>query len=140
MKVVLDSNIYVSAFAFDRGPEKIINCGIAGHFRLYSSLYIIDEVKRVLHRLGTSERFAFLAGARIARFSMVVVPVRGAVSHDPIPIDPKDGPIIKTCRACRADFLVTGDKLLLAMRLRGLEVINATAFLRHLRNQGIKVR
>ena len=137
MKVVLDSNIYVSAFGFDRGPEKIINLGVATNFKIYSSLYIVDEVKKVLHeKLGMSERFAELAGKRITRFS-TVVPIRGSSLKGPGPLDPKDGPIIKTCLASRADFLVTGDKELLSMVVRGLEIINAAQFLRHLRSQGI---
>lgn len=137
MKVVLDSNIYVSAFGFDRGPERIINLGLATNFRIYSSLYIIQEVTRVLHeRLGMSQRFAELAGKRISKYS-TVAPIRGSSLKGPSPIDPKDGPIIKTCLATRADFLVTGDKELLSMTVSGLEIINATQFLRHLRHQGI---
>lgn len=137
MKVVLDSNIYVSAFGFDRGPEKIINLGVATNFKIYSSLYIVDEVKKVLHeKLGMSERFAELAGKRIIRFS-TVVPIRGSSLKGPSPLDPKDGPIIKTCLASRADFLVTGDKELLSMAVRGVEIVKAAQFLRHLRSQGI---
>ena len=137
MKVVLDSNIYISAFGFDRGPERIINLGLATNFRIYSSLYIIGEVTRVLHeKLGMSERFADLAGKRITRYS-TVVPIRGSSLKGPSPLDPKDGPIIKTCLASRADFLVTGDKELLSITVRGLEIINAAQFLRHLRTQGI---
>lgn len=140
MKVVLDSNIYVSAFGFDRGPETIINLGLATNFKIYSSLYIIEEVVRVLHeKLGMSERFAVLAGKRIRRFSTEVVPVRGSLD-DSAPIDPKDGPIIKTCLASRADFLVTGDKELFSLTVRGLKIISPAHFLRHLRTQGITAR
>lgn len=136
MKVVLDSNVYVSAFGFDAGPERIIELGLATNFKIYSSLYIIDEVKRVLReKLGTSERFAVLAGKRIERFSNVV-PVRG-VPDVPIPIDPNDGPIIKTCLASKADFLVTGDKELSALDVKGLSIVSPAQFLRHLRTQGI---
>ncbi|MFZ0931726.1 MAG: putative toxin-antitoxin system toxin component, PIN family [Syntrophobacteraceae bacterium] len=137
MKVVLDSNIYVSAFGYDRGPERIIDLGLATNFRIYSSLYIIEEVTRVLHeRLGMSQRFAELAGRRITRYS-TVVPIRGSSLKGPSPLDPKDGPIIKTCLASRADFLVTGDKELWSVAVRGLEIVNPTQFLRHLRHQGI---
>jgi uncharacterized protein len=136
VKVVLDSNVYVSAFGFDAGPERIIELGLATRFKIYSSLYIIDEVKRVLHqKLGMSERFAILAGKRIERYSSVV-PIRG-VRPGPIPIDPNDGPIIKTCLASKADFLVTGDKKLYEVKLKGTEIIGPSQFLRHLRTQGI---
>lgn len=136
MKVVLDSNVYVSAFGFDAGPERIIELGLATNFKIYSSLYIIAEVKRVLHeKLGMSERFAVLAGKRIERYSSVV-PIRGAPAG-PIPIDPNDGPIIKTCLASKADFLVTGDKELASLKVRGMTIVSPAQFLRHLRTQGI---
>lgn len=136
MKVVLDSNVYVSAFAFDRGPEKIIDLGIAGKFKVYSSLYIIEEVKRVLHeKLGMSERFSTLAGKRIERYSSVV-PVRGGL-HGPSPVDAKDGPIIKTCLASKADILVTGDKVLSSLVVSGMMILSPEQFLRHLSTQGI---
>jgi uncharacterized protein len=136
VKVVLDSNVYVSAFGFDAGPERIIDLGLATNFKIYSSLYIIDEVRRVLReKLGMSERFAALAGKRIERYSNVV-PIRGA-PPGPAPLDPNDGPIIKTCLASKADFLVTGDKELFALRIKGMEIVNPSQFLRHLRTQGI---
>lgn len=136
MKVVLDSNVYVSAFGFDRGPEQIIDLGLATNFKIYSSLYIIDEVKRILHeKLGMSERFAGLAGKRIERYS-IVVPVRGGLGG-PNPVDPKDGPIIKTCLASKADFLVTGDKELSSLAVRGMNIVSPGQFLRHLKAQGI---
>lgn len=136
MKVVLDSNVYVSAFLFDRDPEKLVNLGIANKFRVYSSIYIIEEVKRVLHeKLETSERFAYLSGERIARHS-TVVPVHGGV-NGPIPTDIKDGPIVKTCLSCRADFLITRDKQLAKLSISGTKTINVGQFVDQLRLEGI---
>lgn len=135
MKVVVDSNIYISAFLFDKDPEVLIDLGIGNHFKIYSSLYIISEVRRVLHeKLGTSERFAHLAAKRVERHSSVVQ-IRGV--RGPIPTDPKDGPIIKTCLACRADFLVTGDKALATLKVHGTIIVSVSQFLRHLQSQGI---
>jgi putative PIN family toxin of toxin-antitoxin system len=137
VKVVLDSNIYISAFAFDRDPEKIIEFGIAMKFRVYSSMYIIEEVKRILgEKLGAGERFVVLAGKRIEKYS-TVVPVRGSARTEVVPVDPKDGPIVKTCLAWRADFLVTGDKRLFPLSIRGVEIVGVSGFLRHLRTGGI---
>jgi len=136
VKVVLDSNVYVSAFLWDKGPERIINLGLAARFKVYSSLYIIEEVKRVLHeKLGMSERFSILAGKRIERYS-TVVPVRGGL-HGPSPVDAKDGPIIKTCLASKADILVTGDKELSSLVVRGMKILSPAQFLRHLSSEGI---
>jgi len=126
----------VSAFCFDRDPERIIDLGISGKFKVYSSLYIIAEVQRVLHeKLGTSERFAALSANRIERYS-TVIPVRGGIKG-PVPTDPKDGPIVKTCLACRADFLITRDKRLARLPIRGIKSLNASQFLNYLETQGV---
>ena len=137
MKVVLDSNIYVSAFLHDRDPERIIDLGRATNFRIYSSLYIVEEVRKALHeKLDTSERFSILAAERLRKFSKVV-PIRGSSIRGPSPVDPKDGPIIKTCLAARADFLLTGDKKLRALKVSGLEIVSPARFLLQLNSQGI---
>jgi putative PIN family toxin of toxin-antitoxin system len=136
VKVVIDSNIYISAFLFDRVPEEVVDLGIAGRFKVYSSIYIIGEVRRVLcEKLGTSDRFAILAAKRIERIS-TVIPVRGNI-RGPVPSDPKDGPIIKTCLACRADFLVTGDRRLAALEVRGMRTLGPSRFLRHVATAGL---
>jgi uncharacterized protein len=136
VKVVIDSNIYISAFCFDRDPEEVVNLGMANKFKLYSSLYIIHEVKTVLHeKLAMSARFASLAAKRIEKYSNVV-PVRGGISG-PFPTDAKDGPIVKTCLACKADVLVTRDKQLSRLPIRGMRSLNAGQFLGYLKTEGI---
>lgn len=137
MKVVLDSNVYVSAFLRDRNPERIIELGRATNFRIYSSLYIIRRgQERSPRETGYEWRFAALAGERVRRFSNVVA-VRGSSVKGPSIVDPKDGPIIKTCLASRADFLVTGDKKLSELKVSGLEIVSPSQFLRQLKSLGI---
>jgi uncharacterized protein len=138
VKVVLDTNVYVSAFLFDRGPERIIELSRAGHFRVFSSLYIVEELREVLAgKLGTSQRFAALAAIRVAKLSRVVG-IAGAPSEGIQPIEPRDSPILKTCFASKADFLITGDKQLLALRLRGIAISTPHGFLQHLRSLGVR--
>ena len=56
LRVVLDSNIYVSAFNFDGPPGEIIRVAEDGFFALYVSPFIVQEVKGVLkHKFGWSE-------------------------------------------------------------------------------------
>lgn len=138
MKVVLDTNVYISAFLFDRGPERIIELGRASNFRIYSSRYIVEELQDTLqNKLLTGRRFAELAAIRVTRFA-TIVGVSGAAPGDPWEVDPQDSPIVKTCLNSKADFLVTGDKKLLKLRLHGVKILNDSAFLRHLRSQGIE--
>lgn len=138
MKVVLDTNVYVSALLFDRGPERIIELGQAGTFRIYASRYIVDELHNTLEtKLGTGHRFAELAAIRITRFA-AIVGVSGSGAVDALEVDAQDSPIVKTCLNSKADFLVTGDKKLLKVRLRGVKILTPSAFLNHLHSQGIR--
>jgi predicted nucleic acid-binding protein len=91
----------------------------------------------LVDKLGTTDRFATLAELRIARLSHVEG-VSGSAVWGPSPVDPKDGPIVKTCLACRADFLVTGDKKLTRLAVPGLRIMTPSAFLRYLQTQGIE--
>lgn len=55
-RVVLGSNIYVSAFNFGGAPEEIIRLAEEGIFELYVSPFIVQEVKGVLkEKFGWSE-------------------------------------------------------------------------------------
>ena len=138
MKVVLDTNVYVSAFLFDRGPERIIELGVASNFRIYSSRYIIEELRDVLvGKLGATPRFGALAAIRVSKLA-AVVGVSGSVPRGTTGIDAQDSPIVKTCLSSKADFLVTGDKKLLNLRLPGIVILKSAAFLQHLRSRGIR--
>jgi putative PIN family toxin of toxin-antitoxin system len=50
MKIVLDANIFISAFYWGGNPELIINRVIEGLDELYFSKEILDEVTDVMAR------------------------------------------------------------------------------------------
>ncbi|GHU34803.1 hypothetical protein FACS1894172_15600 [Spirochaetia bacterium] len=50
MKVVIDSNIFVSSFFWKGSPRKIVNRAIEGIDELYITQKILDEISEVVNR------------------------------------------------------------------------------------------
>jgi predicted nucleic acid-binding protein len=50
LRVVLDTNVYVSAFVFGGAPLEILTLGIRGHLAVFVSAPILEELQTVLRR------------------------------------------------------------------------------------------
>lgn len=116
VRVVLDTNVLVSGLAYPRSiPGRILEAWREGSVEVVLSRYILDEMVRVLPRLGRirltpaeirdlADSFLFLAEI----VEPIAAPEAGLR-------DPTDQPVLGTLRAAQADYLVTGDKDLLAL-------------------------
>ena len=122
MRIVLDTNILVSGLmAPDGTPGRIIAAWFDAEFDVISSREQLAEIGRVLgypkiRRVlkwddDRIERFLRLLHGRVE----IVEPDSAAVDT---PRDPDDAPILGALVAGDADFLVTGDRDLLALRDR----------------------
>jgi putative PIN family toxin of toxin-antitoxin system len=116
LRVVLDTNVLVSGLAYPGSvPGRIVAAWRQGGLEVVLSRYILDELVRVLPRLprirmtpaeirDLADSFMFLAD---------VVEPEG--EQDANLRDPTDQPVLLTLLAAKADYLVTGDKDLLAL-------------------------
>lgn len=115
--IVLDTNVLLSGTAYPNSiPGKIVSAWCGGSIEVILSPYILDELQRVLprlnHRLGWSnieirdfvDSLAFLADL-----------VDPAQATEPLLRDGADQPVLGTFLAANANYLVTGDKDLLAL-------------------------
>ena len=121
LRVVLDTNVLLSGIAYPAGvPGKILAAWRGGSIDVLLSDSILGELRRVLPRL--THRHG-LAPAEIEDLvdvlsiqAEIVAPLPGA---DPKLRDIDDQPVLGTLLAALgssgADYLVTGDKDLLAM-------------------------
>lgn len=109
MKVIIDTNVVVSAVLKDRVPEEII-LFVVEHpeFEWVASPAIIAEYMGVLRR----PRFG-LPEVLLQRWQAVfdktirLVEVNVEVNF---PRDPKDAPFLACALATQAEYLITGDK------------------------------
>jgi putative PIN family toxin of toxin-antitoxin system len=133
LRVVLDTNVLVSGLAYPGSvPGRIVGAWRRGAIEVILSRFILDELARVLprlnHRLGWSEaEFADLVDI-LAIEAELVEPLPqpdGAVR------DVADLPVLGTLLASKADYLVTGDRDLLALAGRHPVVSPADFWQRH---------
>jgi putative PIN family toxin of toxin-antitoxin system len=130
VRVVLDTNILLSALLSERGPPaRIVDAWHAQRFELVSSLDQINEFKRVTRypkvRLYLSRATVghLVNGLRQAEMLLTRMTSRAEAP------DPGDSYLIAMAIAGGADFLVTGDKLLLSLkRIGGTSIVSPRRF------------
>ncbi len=130
-KIVLDTNIYVSALGWN-GPERsLYELCLDGKVDLFISDFIINELLRVL----AYPKFNFPLPHRIS-FIQDLLRVANTVEVVKIPdlitADPDDNNILGCAGAAGVDYLITGDSHLLKLASYGHIIICAAApFLKH---------
>ena len=132
IRVVLDANVLVSGLAYPRGvPGQVVDAWLKGSLSVALSHYILDEMVRVLPRVPanrrTQQEIRELADSFLS-LAQIVVPDSG---NDSALRDPKDQLVLGTLRASRADYLITGDKDLLALSERYPILTPAAFWVRH---------
>lgn len=133
LRVVLDTNVLVSGLAYPGSiPGRIVAAWRQGGLEVVLSRYILDELARVLPRLNprlgwSAADFADLID--ILALSADLVDPLG--STDPDLRDAADRPVLGTLLAGSADYLVTGDRDLLALAGRHPIISPAGFWARH---------
>lgn len=116
MLVVLDTNVLVSGLAYPNSvPGHIIASWRQGSLKVALSHYILDEMVRVLPRLKmitlSSSEIRDLADG----FVFLAKIVEPGPEIDGTLRDSADQPVLATFTASSAQYLLTGDKDLLAL-------------------------
>ncbi|MFY8107161.1 MAG: putative toxin-antitoxin system toxin component, PIN family [Elstera sp.] len=116
LRVVLDTNVLVSGLTYPRSiPGQIVSAWRHGAIETVLSHYIIEEMVRVLPRLAQNRLSpsAIRDLADSLLFLADIIEPEGV--QDAALRDPADQPILGTFLAARAQYLITGDKDLLAL-------------------------
>jgi putative PIN family toxin of toxin-antitoxin system len=116
LRVVLDTNVLVSGLAYPQSnPGRILGAWRQGGLDLVLSRYILDELVRVLPRLPritlTPAEMRDLADSFLFKAEIV----EPSEEREERLRDENDQMILGTLRAAGADYLITGDKDLLAL-------------------------
>jgi putative PIN family toxin of toxin-antitoxin system len=114
LRVVLDTNVLVSAARWGGVPGLVVDAARAGSIDGVVSLHILGELRDVLMRpgFGHSQADVDLRASQIAGFCDVLVTDRipGAWCEDPA-----DDAIVQTAILAEASYVVTGDAHLLTL-------------------------
>jgi putative PIN family toxin of toxin-antitoxin system len=132
LRVVLDTNVLVSGLAYPGSvPGRIVAAWRQGGLEVVLSRYILDEMVRVLPRLSrirmTPAEIRDLADS----FMFLADVVEPGGTPDENLRDPADQPVLLTLVAAKANYLITGDKDLLALASRYPIVTPAEFCARH---------
>ncbi len=129
MKVVVDTNVLVSAFIFPGGaPEAFYRLALEGRLELVSSRPLLTELGRVLaEKFGWEAEWAEEAVAQVVRIAEIVEPSE-IVSE--IEADPTDNRVLEAAGEAGADSIVSGDRHLLSLGFwRGINIQTPAEFL-----------
>jgi putative PIN family toxin of toxin-antitoxin system len=143
MKVVIDTNVFVSSF-FGGNPRKIIDLWRDEKITLCLSKDILDEYIDVLQRVGLrdedeiEELLSLFAKGFNILFTAKTPKVKAVKS------DPDDDKFIECAMALKAEIIITGDKAFRAMgEYVGIKILNPQEFLKcylSLQETGINTR
>jgi len=114
VRVVLDTNILISAFVFPGGaPEEVVRAALEQRIEMVTSPTLLAEFARVLAaKFGWDDAHVEEAVALVARNAVVVRPTTSVrVVRD----DPADDRVLEAAAAGRADAIVSGDRHLLRL-------------------------
>jgi putative PIN family toxin of toxin-antitoxin system len=134
IRAVLDTNVIVSGVIGRHGrapPAAIVDAWRLGRFEVTASRHIVAELARALEssRLVsyTTREVRSAIVSLLAEHAVIVeemANVSGVATH------PEDDRVLATAVSARADYLVTGDRQLLALgSLQGVRIVSPTDFL-----------
>jgi putative PIN family toxin of toxin-antitoxin system len=128
LKVVFDTNIFISAFVIpgSKAEEAYLHC-LKKHFTLCSSVAILTETAQKLR-----EKFAWQED-KTTRLLKAISKVTTVIKTQPnlhLLNDDPDNRILECAIAAKADFIVTGDKHLLSLKyFQNISILKLSNFL-----------
>ncbi len=129
-RVVIDTNVVISAFLFEGGPGELVPLWKSGRINPLASREIIDEYLRVLtypkFGLAPEEIDFILYQEILPHFEIVRAKPGPVIVRD----DPSDDKFIRCAEAGNAKIIISGDQHLLRLkRYRAIEIMTPGQFL-----------
>jgi putative PIN family toxin of toxin-antitoxin system len=129
VKVVLDTNVFISGIFFSGPPFSILKAWRDRRLRIVVSAEILDEYRRVGERLGKE-----FSGVDLEPFLALLAIEADVVFAPSLPEcvceDPDDDKFIACALAGGCKLIVSGDKLLKKVSgYRGIKIVSPRSFL-----------
>ena len=115
MKVVIDTNIFVSSF-FGGNPRKIIDLWKRGEITLCLSKDILDEYVEVLQRIGLQDEGELEELLSLFAKGFNILFITKTPKIKAVKDDPDDDKFIECAVALKAEVILTGDRAIEVIR------------------------
>jgi len=139
MRIVLDTNVFISGIFFTGPPYQILKAWRDGEVQLLVSPSILDEYQRIGVELSLQFRDVDLKpflDLLTIKAEIVLAPALPPVIHD----DPSDDKFLEAAVAGKASYISSGDKHLLKLyEYQGIQILKPIDFVqRYLKSKGKK--
>lgn len=126
MKIVLDANVIIAAFATRGLCESIVEVCLSEHEILLSGELLDEILKNLSFKIKLSDKIVGNVGAFLKEHAKMFTPV---TLDQNTCRDPDDVKILGLAVAGNANYIVTGDKDLLVIReFQGILILNPRSF------------
>ena len=134
IRVVLDSNVIISALVFGGKPRRLFNLILEGRYVLYISKEIIDEVTAILTlKFNYPQDALFAIESELRSLAIITEP---GFKIDHIKNDQGDNRILECAKAGECQYVISGDKhLLSANKFERIEIMTVSDFLSLMLNE-----
>jgi putative PIN family toxin of toxin-antitoxin system len=127
MRVVLDTNVFISGFRYGGKPKIVFEMAIARLYTLLITEDILLEIEDVLSKKFGWPRSTVVS--TLERVARIAEPVHPNLRVNDC-VDPDDNRILEAAVEGAADCIVSGDGHLLRMKtFRGIEILTVSEFL-----------
>ena len=134
MRLVLDTNVLVSAFLWKGTPGKLIELAGEREIRLFTSQVLLAELAEVLHRKKFAKRVqvtGFTAAELVKQYRHLAYRVTARQFTRQISRDADDDAMLACALAARAELIVSGDRDLLTLKtFREMPIVTAAEAVR----------
>jgi len=139
MRIVLDTNVFISGIFFTGPPSHILEAWRDGKVQVLVSPSILDEYQRIAAELAVQFRDIDLKpflDLLTVEAEIVLAPSLPPVIRD----DPSDDKFLEAAVAGNASYIISGDKHLLKIsEFQGIQVLKPRDFVqRYLKKKGKK--
>jgi uncharacterized protein len=133
VRLVLDTNVLVSAFLWQGTPNKLIEVATEGEVQLFTSRVLLDELTEVLHRKKFESAVSatgLTASELVSLYRRLAYRVTARKLAHRISRNADDDAVLACAKAAHADLIVSGDQGLLALNaFQGIPIVTpAQAF------------
>jgi putative PIN family toxin of toxin-antitoxin system len=119
MRLILDTNVVVSAFFGQGPPYYLLQTASKNLIQIFTSAELLNELERVLHRQKLVSRLTRAhrtVDEVVHQFRQISTSIAVSESYPQITRDPKDDMVLACAVAAKAEAIVSGDNDLLVLK------------------------